>query len=523
MAQNSLYVIGIGGTGAKCLEAILQIASVGLFTDKPIRMLFVDADETNGNLERARIGLKTYQNCYNLLKSQQRPHVWMQTQLNAFSPDLWSPFANTKVNKDLESFFGYNNLLQNDPELASLFDVLYTKDEREANLDVGFRGRPSIGAAIMSRLDLENLDEQPWYDLISQIQADCGSGQRPKIFLCGSIFGGTGASGLPTLGRLIHNKLEGKNIRGSVDIACLFVLPYFQFQPTGPDASQQVYASSDQFLLNTEAALRYYTDQNQYFDKVYLLGDQNFSRYKFSVGKNTQRNEPHFIELYAALAARHFSDDSKAESNNPSSKGTEKVALISRRNPEKLVWGDLPEMADVQRKLATGVRFAYIWLSNILPELSTAQQIGVAKFRAGAPWFDQFFNPELGAIAKIFDKKGQELPSLSDPEEQKAIETVTNWCTDYLRWVREIQEYAPGTIELELFRTGPLESFDGQVRGEYLRDLVLGDTREEGRKNQDEIQKIKEQLINSSTLDLGSSSLGTVRLANALYILSQWS
>lgn len=306
MAQDTLYVIGIGGTGAKCLEAILQMAGVGLFTEDQIKMLFVDADETNGNLERARGSLKIYRRGYDLLKSEQRACQWMQTELYSYTPDLWSPFGNTKINKDLESFFGYNNLIQNDPELGNLFDVLYTEDERKANLDVGFRGRPSIGAAIMSRLDLNNLDEQPWSSLIAQIKGDTGGSKKPKVFLCGSIFGGTGAAGLPTLGRLIDNKLNEENIRGSVKIACLFVLPYFQFQPTGKVANQEVYASCDQFLLNTEAALRYYRDQNQYFDKVYLLGNQNFSEYKFSIGKNTQRNEPHFIELYAALAARHF-------------------------------------------------------------------------------------------------------------------------------------------------------------------------------------------------------------------------
>lgn len=187
MAQDTLYVIGIGGTGAKCLEAILQMAGVGLFTEDQIKMLFVDADETNGNLERARGSLKIYRRGYDLLKSEQRACQWMQTELYSYTPDLWSPFGNTKINKDLESFFGYNNLIQNDPELGNLFDVLYTEDERKANLDVGFRGRPSIGAAIMSRLDLNNLDEQPWSSLIAQIKGDTG-GSKSRKYFCVALF-----------------------------------------------------------------------------------------------------------------------------------------------------------------------------------------------------------------------------------------------------------------------------------------------------------------------------------------------
>jgi len=231
VAQDSLYVIGIGGTGAKCLEAIIQIASVGLFSNEPIRMLFVDADETNGNLERAKGTLSIFQQCYGFLKSPQKDSNWMQTPIESYQPDVWSPFGTMSLNKNLGSFFGYNNLIQNHETLGHLFDILYTKEEREANLDVGFRGRPAIGSGIMSRLDLDRLQEDPWASLVTQIKADQGRGSTSKIFLCGSIFGGTGASGLPTLGRLIHNKLVKEKIRSNVQIACLFVLPYFQFSP----------------------------------------------------------------------------------------------------------------------------------------------------------------------------------------------------------------------------------------------------------------------------------------------------
>ena len=55
-----LYLIGIGGTGAKCVEAVAKLAAMGLFTEEPIKVLFVDADETNGNLARARTSIGTY-------------------------------------------------------------------------------------------------------------------------------------------------------------------------------------------------------------------------------------------------------------------------------------------------------------------------------------------------------------------------------------------------------------------------------------------------------------------------------
>jgi hypothetical protein len=205
----SIYVIGIGGTGAKCIEAIIQLASVGLFGEETLNLLFVDADENNGNLERALKSLKIYQDCQDLNLADKHP--WMKTKIESFG--LWSPFANTSVNKNLGSFFEYNILKDDEPTLGNLFDVLYTSEEREANLDVGFRGRPAIGAAVMSQVKLDALDYDVWGQLMNQLQKDTGGGKRPKVFLCGSIFGGTGASGLPTIGRLVHNKLESLKIK----------------------------------------------------------------------------------------------------------------------------------------------------------------------------------------------------------------------------------------------------------------------------------------------------------------------
>jgi hypothetical protein len=506
MAQDSLYVIGIGGTGAKCLEAIIQLAGVGLFTKQPIRLLFVDADETNGNLERAQSTLSTFKQCYDILKSEQKDLNWMQTPIESYNPNVWSPFGTTSLNKNLGTFFGYNNLEQNHETLAHLFNILYTEDEKEANLDVGFRGRPAIGSAIMSRLDLDKLQEDPWASLITQIKADQGKGSTSKIFLCGSIFGGTGASGLPTLGQLIDNKLKKEGIRAKVQIACLFVLPYFQFSPpTGEEAVQEVYANSDQFLLNTEAALQYYRDQNNYFDMVYLLGNQNFSKYRFSLGKNTQKNEPHFLEIYAALAARDFLVQNSLTTR-------ETVILNARSSADKITWKDLPERELVQNNMANAVRFAYAWLSNLLPELNTAKKMGVGNFQKGAPWFINFFRPEQGVVGKLLDKKGEDLPDFNATTEQEAIRVITEWCRSYLNWIRDVHQCDGDDVQL--FRYRAFDGIDGQVRGEYLNELVLGDTREQGLKQRDTIQAIKVALVN-----LPSARKGTVGLAQELYKL----
>jgi hypothetical protein len=502
----ALYVIGIGGTGAKCVEAITQVAALGLFSEQLIRVLFIDADETNGNLERARNSLSLYQRCYQLMSGDKQQLDWLKTPIESF--DLWSPFGNTSTNQNLASFFNYNTLKQNNEVLGNLFDILYTKEEREADLDVGFRGRPAIGSAVMSRVDLDDLDQEPWGTLIGQIKADVSSGNSPKILLCGSMFGGTGASGLPTIGRLISNKLDKENVRGRVKIGCLFVLPYFGFSPKPGNNTDKVYARADQFLLNTEAALRHYVNQAKQFDTVYLLGNQNFSQYEFSIGKKTQRNEPHFIELYAALAARHFLLNTLART------GT--VVLISRQNRSRLLWNDLPDQDMVRSSLVNATRFAYVWLGDIVPELAKAKDMGVNKFQRAAPWFTKFFRSRQDAIIGLMAPKGENLPDFNDSKEQEAIKVIADWCRDYLRWVNDIHNCDGDNIEL--FHYPAFGKLNGQLRTEELSELVVGDDRDRSSKIQDTAQKLKEQL---DSRNLTPPNQGTVGLAKALYILSR--
>ncbi|MBE9058052.1 hypothetical protein [Sphaerospermopsis sp. LEGE 08334] len=496
----SIYVIGIGGTGAKSIEAIIQLAAIGLFNAETLHLLFVDADETNGNLNRALTSLEIYQKCYGLdLKDK---HPWMQTKIETFP--LWSPFANNSINKNLGSFFQYNILKQDEPALGNLFDVLYTSEERDANLDVGFRGRPAIGAAVMSQVKLDALDSDSWGKLMGKIQKDTGGGTRPKVFLCGSIFGGTGASGLPTIGRLIHNKLETLKIRDKVDLGCLFVLPYFGFTPELGENSEKVYARSEQFLLNTEAALRYYGSQPQdTFDTVYLLGNQQLSPVKkFSVGKNTQRNDPHFIEFYAALAARQFLLKTPP--------GQKTVVLMNRENLRTLTWKDIPDVKEVAPELIKATRFAFVWLSNIAPGLAKAKEIGVKDFQKSTEgyWFVKFFPASRG----ILGGNTQNNVNFNDTKEQDAIEIMTAWCEDYLRWLSYIHQCHGESIQL--FNVDYFKS--SKLNPDNLSNLIVGsgDSRDQNKKSQDIIQRLKERL-NPQAIE--PPNQGIIGLAKALY------
>ena len=494
----TMYIIGVGGTGAKCVEAVTKLASVGLFPDQPIKTLFIDADETNGNLERARSSLNTYQKCYQLVSSSDKEQCpWMKTKIESF--DLWSPFTGLNLNKELKSFFNYNTIKQNQPALGNLFDVLYTRDEQEVSLDVGFRGRPAIGSAVMSQVDLDRLDKEPWGTLIKNIQADVSAGKAPKVFLCGSIFGGTGASGLPTIGRLIANKLSRLNVKERVKIGCLFMLPYFGFSAPPGEDSDGVYARSEQFLLNTEAALRYYVTQaRETFNTVYLLGNENLSRVKFSIGKNSQRNEPHFLEVYAGLAARHFLIYTPQVEN--------KVVLLGRNSIGRLTWNDIPEQREVKPALVNGTRFAYIWLAEIQPELT--EFMNRRDNRAVlAPWLLKFFPRN--------NRRGNDGVQLSDTQQQDAVKIITSWCQDYLRWLCDLHECEGEQIQL--FKSNAFQNPEERLKQEQLAELVFEYNLDSRSKARDTVHNLKRN-IQSYRLD-GTTNIGVVGLARTLYTL----
>lgn len=488
----SFYVIGIGGTGAKCIEAIIQLASVGLFPTNKLNILFVDADNTNGNLQQTQKSFVFYQKCYQLFKGKHQECKWMTTEIQSYP--VWSPFADVNTKKDLESFFYYSTIRKTNPALANLFDVLYTKDERKVPLDVGFRGRPAIGSGIMTNIDLNSLSKVPWSSFISQIGNDVsGGGANPKVLLCGSIFGGTGASGLPTIGRLIAEKLQDDGVRNSIKLGCIFALPYFNFPKTASE--EVVYATSDMFLLNTEAALRYYQNHAQQFDVKYLLGNQQFEQLgEFSVGKNTQKNRPHFIEFYAALAARNFFCDNPPDGVN----------VISRNQTGVLQWDDLPQKEEIKSELINATRFAFIWLADFERELHQNSH--------GFAWFDKFFQ---GRFMGMVTRKN--LADISDKKEQEAIKNISNWCKDYLRWLLDIHQC--DNERIELFRAK--ENFVNldNLREENLANLFFDDPRAKDLLNKDNLVNLKNKFDDLDVSKFAEPNKGVAGLAKALYVL----
>ncbi len=403
------YAIGIGGTGARCLESLIHLAAAGMMPDGELHILFVDPDLANGSRARAGETLANYVKCKEQLQLGQTN--LLNTKIVPADPVLWTPFKD--ANPSLDKFFQYNNF--RDSTSGKLFDVLYSSLEKETPLQEGFRGHPSIGSAVMAKMvDLQ--EDKTWREFRKNISNDDG---EAKVFLAGSIFGGTGASGFPTIAQIVKDALN-------VKVGGALILPYFKFD--GADDGK-LKAKSDEFLMNTQTALKHYHLWNQtgIYDAVYLFGDESRTDVENALGGPEQKNASHFIELYAALAAIDFFGKDFEEGQGA------QYFMTAREENNRLQWTDLPDgnNGDTARsRIGQLARFAFAYLSVYHPALEKIADRSKDAYRAS--WYIDFFERR-----KI-------------PIDQALLSTVEKYCNDFLRWLANIQGNCSDIEAIEL-------------------------------------------------------------------------
>ena len=403
------YAIGIGGTGAKCLESLIHLTAAGMMPDGDLHLLFVDPDTSNGSRARVEKTLAHYEACKKQFDLGQT-HL-LKTKIDPADPILWTPFKET--NPSLNRFFHYENF--RDSSAGKLFDVLYSRSEKESTLEEGFRGHPSIGSAVMAKT--VNLEKDETWSLFRKKIADDDEGA--KVFLAGSIFGGTGASGFPTIAQIVKNALD-------VKLGGALLLPYFKFDDGDND---KLKAKSNEFLMNTQTALKHYHLWNQtgIYDAVYLFGDESRTDVENALGGPKQENAPHFIELYAALAAiDFFARDFEANQDA-------QYFMTAREQSHQLKWTDLPDGNNgdtVRSRIGQLARFAFAYLSVYHPALEKIADRSKEAYRAS--WYVDFFEQRKIVIDRAL------------------LSSLEKYCNAFLLWLANIQGNCSDTVAIRL-------------------------------------------------------------------------
>jgi hypothetical protein len=360
-------VIGIGGTGARCIEALIHLCAMGLGPED-LFILIIDPDSANGNLDRTRELILNYNKCRKAINPENASVTkTFSTRLhfgqNNTSEQLrWSPFGEKMTLGKLLQIYtreGWRDLCR---AFYSDFELY------ELEWDVGFRGHASVASPAMATV-MDHLKEHPWTDFCERTKTAMSTGEQ-RTFIFASAFGATGAGGFPVIPQILRRAASTEKWTGRdrFGIGGALVLPYYVFS-TPADQKEKLkpgeYAQSRLFLMNTQAALLHYGrvwgTHGSPFDAVYYMGardpdaiDREEIGGKFALGGKAQQNPAHFVELLAALAALHFyarPADYKIDEKDENRRDCKPHAAAGGKE-DCITWRDLPlqQLTDAQKR-----------------------------------------------------------------------------------------------------------------------------------------------------------------------------
>lgn len=329
--SETIFVIGAGGTGMRCLESMIHFCAAGRFSNKEIHMLALDTDLNNGNFSR----VEQLYNLYKRLKGEHNPqsNTMFGAKIHFYkhSPDYSGGSNATGETKFTDMLLRRGNSKDNN-DLSALF---FTKDCCDFDLKQGYRAQTHLGSMLMYKaiLDATRKDNQqkqankPLHDFLMQLGT---TGERKKCFVMGSVFGGTGASSIPVLPKAFEDAMkqqEGGEFKGlPVDWGAALFTEYFRFDlPDNDDGREKVIANSNCFGINSQVALTYYANDpmvRQSYRKFYVLGESDEQRQaefgNSAIGGQDQKNPVHYLEMFATTAADSFFKDDEKDANDGS-------------------------------------------------------------------------------------------------------------------------------------------------------------------------------------------------------------
>lgn len=340
--NEKLFLIAIGGTGMRCLESFVHLCAAGLFDNHTIEILTLDTDQTNGNKDRVESLIELY----NKVKTNdaanqggvQRSNTFFSAKLNLyrFFTDYSTPQRQT-----LHALASTKNLSEEQrQDNQDLSDLLFEKDSvQQFKLDHGYRAQTHLGSMLMyhgiieaainakkggETLKIQEKELEKYLELLNKHAANA------RVFVFGSIFGGTGASSIPVIPIAISEALKiltgGNNELNlkKVLFASTLLTDYFTFKTPNDEqlSTDKVIADANNFALNSQAALSFYNDDTtvkKTYKKMYHIGWPSGLKINYSDGKagnvvtggHEQRNACHVAELMCAAAAYDFFNENR--------------------------------------------------------------------------------------------------------------------------------------------------------------------------------------------------------------------
>ena len=311
------YAIGVGGTGAKILEAMIRLCECGYISVDVLNVVMVDVDKENGNSMRTDELIKKYTEVRKLLDSKTIFHTEI-TGGRGGNYKIQPITAKTKgisIERDL-----VKNATGSDSVSAyNVMKAFLKEDEYTQVVDEGFYQNPLLGSIF---LDIALEGSSNLLTLLEDIAKETENGTDVMVFIAGSAFGGTGSSGILPISAKLVEKMENRN-RDKLHIFGCLMLPYFKYDPeTAPTDEKNLY---EKYKTTTRSIIEEYKTlaesdetEDKFFDKLYMAGDPSLPiRGVFSKEGTRQHNWPHIYELFAAAEGKNFYESPTDYVNEP--------------------------------------------------------------------------------------------------------------------------------------------------------------------------------------------------------------
>lgn len=362
------YIIAMGGTGCRVMRSFYHLCASGAFKGYSFKVMCADSDTANGDKGILSEVMVKYRDI------NDRFHIFPEISLGG-DGGFWSPLQsiNDSMGQSLDSaMFG--------DEAKAVFNLLYTPDEQNKVLSGGFYGHTSIGSFFMvkSIIDEKGAYTEAWHNFFGDIDPT-----EDKIFIIGSLFGGTGASGIPTLARIIHDNPS----TATAKIGAMLVMPYFKMQNGMNDSDTIDRIDWRLFTSKVQSALSFYEDQNfsETFQTMYFLGED---KDKFMFVPNepegvTQRNKANHIEALAACSVLDFM-------NVPMENGFE-IKMFRDGADDADLFGSVAEGRDIYGGLVRFFAFSVMHTRYFNPAVIKHNS---GNFRIAEGWITRFDIPE---------------------------------------------------------------------------------------------------------------------------------
>ena len=298
--MSRIFVFAMGGTGSRVLKSLTMLLAAGVKTPEATEIvpIIIDPDAACGDKTDTVLLMNQYSSIYNNLSHHK------ERKIDAFSTPLAKLNFPTEyvmpMGENTNTTFGnYMHFGSLSEENKALVNMLFSKENQDADMTIGFTGNPNIGSVVLNQFT----ESAEFAEFASNFSPN------DKIFIISSIFGGTGASGFPLLLKNLRHIDPNLHIPNAAaiqnaEIGAITVLPYFSIT-----AEEDAVIESDSFVSKAKAALSYYERNLNGLNVLYYIGDQDMGQQDYNDGGAGQRNEAHFVELASALAVIDFANN----------------------------------------------------------------------------------------------------------------------------------------------------------------------------------------------------------------------